>query len=61
MTKPLLDNEDFSRWVISRTPLNRWGQPEDLIGRRPTANLPPAGNFITGQIIYIDGGWLAAL
>ena len=60
MTKPLLDNEDFSRWVISRTPLNRWGQPEDLIGAALLLT-SPAGNFITGQIIYVDGGWLAAL
>ncbi len=60
LTKPLLDNEDFTKWVLSKTPLGRWGQPDDLVG---TAVLlaSKAGDFITGQIIYVDGGWLALL
>jgi len=53
-------DEDFNEWVLSKTPLGRWGQPEDLVG---TAVLlaSKAGDFITGQIIYVDGGWLAML
>ena len=60
LTKPLWTDEDFNEWVLSKTPLARWGQPEDLVG---TAVLlaSRAGDFITGQIIYIDGGWLALL
>lgn len=60
LTKPLWTDEDFNKWVQSKTPLTRWGQPEDLIG---TAVLlaSKAGEFITGQIIYVDGGWLALL
>ncbi|MHC4560763.1 MAG: SDR family oxidoreductase [Planctomycetota bacterium] len=60
LTAPLLADEDFNKWVLSKTPLARWGQPEDLIG---TAVLlaSKAGDFITGQIIYVDGGWLALL
>jgi gluconate 5-dehydrogenase len=60
LTEPLWTDEDFNKWVLSKTPLARWGQPEDLIG---TAVLlaSPAGEFITGQIIYVDGGWLALL
>jgi len=60
LTKPLLVNEEFNKWVLSKTPLGRWGQPEDLVG---TAVLlaSKAGDFITGQIIYVDGGWLALL
>ena len=60
LTKPLWTDEDFNRWVLSKTPLARWGQPEDLVG---TAVLlaSKAGDFITGQIIYVDGGWLALL
>jgi len=60
LTEPLRTNEDLNRWVLSKTPLGRWGQPDDLIG---TAVLlaSRAGEFITGQIIYVDGGWLALL
>ena len=60
LTEPLWTDEDFNKWVISKTPLARWGRPEDLVG---TAVLlaSQAGEFITGQIIYVDGGWLALL
>jgi len=60
LTEPLRSDEDFNEWVLSKTPLGRWGQPEDLVG---TAVLlaSKAGDFITGQIIYVDGGWLALL
>jgi len=60
LTEPLWSDEDFTKWVLSKTPLGRWGLPDDLVG---TAVLlaSKAGNFITGQIIYVDGGWLALL
>lgn len=60
LTATLRADEDFNKWVLSKTPLGRWGQPEDLIG---TAVLlaSKAGEFITGQIVYVDGGWLALL
>ena len=60
LPEPLWTDEDFNKWVLSKTPLARWGQPDDLIG---TAVLlaSQAGEFITGQIIYVDGGWLALL
>jgi gluconate 5-dehydrogenase len=58
LTAPLQVDAKFSRWVLSKTPLNRWGRPEDLVG---TAILlaSKAGDFITGQIFYVDGGWTA--
>ncbi len=60
LTEPLWTDEQFDRWVLSKTPLARWGRPEDLAG---TAVMlaSKAGDFITGQIIYVDGGWLALL
>lgn len=58
LTAPLQADVEFSRWVLSKTPLGRWGRPEDLVG---TAVLlaSKAGDFITGQIFYVDGGWTA--
>ena len=60
LTEPLWTDEEFDKWVLSKTPLARWGRPDDLVG---TAVLlaSKAGEFITGQIIYVDGGWLALL
>jgi gluconate 5-dehydrogenase len=60
LTAPLKADADFNRWVLSKTPLGRWGQPEDFVG---TAVLlaAPAGDFITGQIFYVDGGWTALI
>lgn len=60
LTKPLREDKKFNKWVISKTPLGRWGQPED-IAATAVFLASPASDFITGQIIYIDGGWLAAL
>jgi gluconate 5-dehydrogenase len=58
LTAPLQADAQFNQWVLSKTPLNRWGRPEDLAG---TAILlaSKAGEFITGQIFYVDGGWTA--
>jgi gluconate 5-dehydrogenase len=58
LTAPLQADAQFNQWVLSKTPLNRWGRPEDLVG---TAILlaSKAGEFITGQIFYVDGGWTA--
>ncbi len=58
LTAPLQADAQFSQWVLSKTPLGRWGRPEDLVG---TAILlaSRAGDFITGQIFYVDGGWTA--
>lgn len=48
----------FDAWVLGRCPLGRWGRPEDIAG--PVAFLATdAASFITGQTIYVDGGWLS--
>jgi len=44
--------------IISKTPANRWGDPEDLQG--PAVFLASdASNFVNGHILYVDGGMLA--
>ena len=60
LTSMLQEDKDFNRWVISKTPLNRWGQPEDIVGAAVFL-ASSASDFITGQIVYVDGGWLALL
>jgi NAD(P)-dependent dehydrogenase (short-subunit alcohol dehydrogenase family) len=43
---------------LSRLPLGRLGEPEDLVGMAIYL-LSPASNFCTGQIMYVDGGFTA--
>jgi gluconate 5-dehydrogenase len=55
MTRPLVEDPAFDAWVRNRTPAHRWGRVEDLAG--PAVWLAsPASDFVTGQIIYVDGG-----
>lgn len=45
--------------ILARTPMGRWGEPEDLIG--PALFLcSDAARFITGEVLRVDGGYLAA-
>ena len=58
LNKSLISDPTFDSWVKSRCPLGRWGTPEDIAW--PIVFLAsPAANFITGQVIFVDGGWLA--
>jgi gluconate 5-dehydrogenase len=60
MNRALLDDPKFDAWVKGRTPSGRWGKPEDLIG--VTVFLASAASdYVSGQIIYVDGGLLAVI
>jgi NAD(P)-dependent dehydrogenase (short-subunit alcohol dehydrogenase family) len=55
LTQPIIDNKELAKSVLSRIPLNRFALPEDMVG--PTVFLASAASdFITGQVIYVDGG-----
>jgi len=58
LNKSLIADPKFDSWVKGRCPLGRWGSPEDIAW--PVVFLAsPAAQFITGQVIFVDGGWLA--
>jgi NAD(P)-dependent dehydrogenase (short-subunit alcohol dehydrogenase family) len=55
LTKPLLSKPETSKTILARIPLGRLEQPEDILGA--TIFLASkASDFMTGQIMYIDGG-----
>jgi gluconate 5-dehydrogenase len=60
MNKPLLEDQKFDAMVRSRTPAGRWGEPSDLVGAAVFL-ASSASDYITGQIIYVEGGLLSAL
>jgi NAD(P)-dependent dehydrogenase (short-subunit alcohol dehydrogenase family) len=49
------DPERF-RFITERTPMGRWGQPEELEGTLVYL-ASRASDFVTGQTVYVDGGW----
>ncbi|QUY48542.1 SDR family oxidoreductase [Serratia plymuthica] len=60
MNAALVDNPAFDSWVKASNPSKRWGKPEELIGTAVYL-ASDASNYVNGQIIYVDGGWLAVL
>lgn len=60
MTRALYEDRDFDKWLCSRTPSNRWGEPEELLGAILFLS-SPSSNYINGHIIYVDGGLLASI
>lgn len=57
LTEPLLSNPDILTSVLSRTPLGRIGEPEEVAGLVAFLCMP-AATYITGQCIAVDGGFL---
>ncbi len=60
MNRALIDNAEFNAWVCKRTPAGRWGDPDEIAGLAVFLS-SAAANYITGQMIVIDGGMSVAL
>jgi 2-deoxy-D-gluconate 3-dehydrogenase len=59
LTEDLFKNEERAKWILGRIPLGRTGLPEDLKGTVVFLS-SEASDYITGQIIPVDGGWLSS-
>jgi gluconate 5-dehydrogenase len=60
MNRALIDNAEFNAWVCKRTPAGRWGDPAELAGLAVLL-ASSASNYMTGQMLVIDGGMSVAL
>ena len=56
MVKPIRDDPERFNFINTRTPMGRWGYLPEMEGI-VIFLAAPASDFITGQTIYIDGGW----
>lgn len=58
LTQWMFDDQEFYKKILTRIPIGRLGEPEDFIGS-VLFLASDASNFMTGSIIYVDGGYTA--
>ena len=54
----MVANPEIADWLKKRTSLGRWGQPQEIAGA-VVFFASPAAAYITGQILAVDGGYMA--
>jgi len=60
MTEPFFAAEDWQQSMLARIPQRRFGELDDLVGAAVFL-CAPAAAYLTGQILYVDGGYLASI
>jgi len=57
LTEKIWSNQTMRDWGEGKVPLGRLAQPEDMVGTA-TFLASSASDYVTGQIIYVDGGFM---
>lgn len=57
--RPHLEREEFREFILERNPLGRIGDPAEVVGQI-IVFAAPAGSYMTGQTVFIDGGVTAS-
>ena len=58
LNAPILQNPELNQQFLSKVPLGRWGQPEE-VGHLAVYLCSEEAGYITGTDFLIDGGWTA--
>lgn len=58
LTQGMRESKVISENLLSRTPMARFGRPEEVVGAALFL-ASDGSSFVTGQTIFVDGGWLA--
>lgn len=59
LTQAVWEDPQRRDWAVSRIPLGRLGKPEDIAGS-VIFLASAASDYITGQVLIVDGGWISA-
>ena len=59
MNAALISDPEFSAWVARRTPAGRWGEPAEIAGAAVFL-ASRAADYVTGHVLYVDGGFSAS-
>ncbi len=57
--RPHLERPEFGDHILNRNPLGRIGEPIEVVGQ-VIAFAASAGSYVTGQVVYVDGGVTAS-
>jgi len=60
LTRPLVEDPEFTAWIQKRVPAGRWGNVAEL-GGAVVFLASPAADFVNGHVLYVDGGMTASL
>lgn len=58
LTRPLTEDAVFTAWLESRTPLGRWGEPDEVAGAAVFL-ASNAASYVNGHLLTVDGGHTA--
>ena len=59
LTASVWQTKEKREWIESRIPLGRPGTPDDIVGTIVYL-VSPASDYLTGRVIFLDGGWMAS-